>query len=201
MYIKLTDIGKQYDYKWIIRNLTGDIPSGSRLSIKGHNGSGKSTLVKLLGGYLSQTCGAIEYWNQEKLISREHIFRHLTISAPYIDLIEEFTVLEMVQFHSKLKHISKPEEIIKFAYLEESAHTPVQFLSSGMLQRLKLALCFRTDADLFLFDEPTSNLDAAGISWYRHALHELPQKATVVVASNVEHDFPENSITWDMPRR
>ncbi len=201
MHIKLTDIGKQFDYKWIIRNFTEEIPSGSRLAIRGHNGSGKSTLIKLLAGYLSQTCGTIEYFNHEKLTSREHIYRYLTISAPYIDLIQEFTVLEMVNFHGKLKHISTPKEIINFAYLEESAHTPVQFLSSGMLQRLKLALCFCTDADLFLFDEPTSNLDAKGIAWYRESLQHLSQQATVVVASNVAHDFPDNALTWDMPRK
>jgi len=201
MRIKLTDIGKQFDYKWIIRDFTEDIPSGGRLAIKGNNGSGKSTLIKLLGGYLTQTTGSIEYLQGESLIGRDAVYRHLTIAAPYIDLIQEFTVMEMVHFHGRLKRIENPHEILEFAYLKESAHTQVQYLSSGMLQRLKLALSFCTPADFYLFDEPTSNLDSKGIQWFREALQQLPKTATVVVASNVEHDFPENATVWNMPRR
>src|SRR5690606_16625404 len=98
MNIQLSGIGNQFNSKWIIRNLDLQINAGERIGISGHNGSGKSTLIKLLSGYLSQTTGELIYVVDNKKIMRDDIFRHISICAPYIDLINEFTVTEMVHF-------------------------------------------------------------------------------------------------------
>jgi ABC-type multidrug transport system ATPase subunit len=201
MQISLTNVGKQYDYKWILRGLNYEIPSGSRVAISGHNGSGKSTLIKILSGFLSQTSGEVIYTLENRNILREHVFRHTAIAAPYIDLIQEFTVLELARFHCQMKKMTDPMELIRFCYLENSANKPVQYLSSGMLQRLKLALCLMSPGNLFLLDEPTSNLDSRGIDWYQSALQNMPKEATVIVASNMQHDFPENAMHLSMPIR
>ena len=201
MQISLTNVGKQYDYKWILKGLTFEIPSGSRVAISGHNGSGKSTLVKILSGFLSQSSGDITYALENRTIPRDQVFRHIAIAAPYIDLIQEFTVLELARFHCQLKKMEDPMALIRFCYLENSANKPVQYLSSGMLQRLKLALCLMSPANVYLLDEPTSNLDSQGIDWYQKALLQIHKDATVIVASNMQHDFPENAMHLSMPIR
>lgn len=199
MNINLSCIGKQFNYKWIFRNLDLQINSGERLGISGHNGSGKSTLIKLLSGYLSQTTGELTYSFNEKKVSRDDIFRYISICAPYIDLINEFTVKEMVQFHSKAKNIGKVDEIIAFCYLEDSSNVHIQDLSSGMLQRLKLGLCLSTPAQIYLLDEPTSNLDKQGIDWFRNSINIVSTDAIFIVASNVEHDFPKDCRMIKLP--
>jgi ABC-type multidrug transport system ATPase subunit len=199
MNIQLSGIGKQFNYKWIFRNLDLQINAGERIGISGHNGSGKSTLIKLLSGYLSQTSGELIYIHDNKKIIREDIFRYIAICAPYIDLINEFTVKEMVHFHSRAANMGKVEEIIEFCYLEESANLHVQDLSSGMLQRLKLGLCLSTPAQIYLLDEPTSNLDKQGINWFRKSMKIVSSDAIFIVASNVEHDFPNDCRMVQLP--
>ncbi len=199
MNIQLSGIGKQFNYKWIFRNLDLLINSGERIGISGHNGSGKSTLIKLLSGYLSQTSGELIYLHDNKKIIRDDIFRYISICAPYIDLINEFTVKEMVHFHSRAKGMGNVEEIIEFCYLEKSSNVHIQDLSSGMLQRLKLGLCLSTPAQIYLLDEPTSNLDKQGIDWFRKSIDIISPNAIFIVASNVENDFANDSRMIQLP--
>ncbi len=61
-----------------------------------------------------------------------------------------------------------------------------------MKQRLKLTLAILSDTPLLLLDEPTSNLDAEAVAWYRDLLGKHVEGRTLVVASNrqaAEHDF------------
>jgi ABC-type multidrug transport system ATPase subunit len=60
----------------------------------------------------------------------------------------------------------------------------VRNFSSGMKQRLKLALAILSDTSLLLLDEPTSNLDATAIAWYGDLLREHVKDRTLLVASN-----------------
>jgi ABC-type multidrug transport system ATPase subunit len=199
MYVLLDQIGKRYQFKWIIKGMTLEIPKGGRLAIKGHNGSGKSTVIKLLSGYLSPSSGSVKWMINEQRIDRENVFQHIALAAPYMDLVAEFTVKEMISFHCRSKGITSQDEIIEFCYLKEAADVQVQFLSSGMLQRLKLGLALKTPASFYLFDEPGTNLDNRGQEWFKRALELLPEQATVVVASNAEADFADNSTFLQMP--
>jgi len=198
MQIKVTDLGKRYHYEWIFRHLDYQFEADKSYAILGHNGSGKSTLVNIISGYLSANEGSIQYNYQGKLISADNLFRYLAYTAPYLELIEEFTLLELVRYHARFKKllVHTPDELIQKLYLEKARHKYVKDFSSGMKQRLKLGLAIYTDAPVLLLDEPTTNLDQEGVNWYLDNVQQNRKNRLVLVSSNIaqEYSFCEEKI-------
>ncbi len=195
--IELDSVGKRYDFRWIFRKMSLSLQSGTAYGVKGPNGSGKSTLLKIISGYLSPSEGSILYSINSIPIHRDQIYTHVSMSAPYIAVIDDFSVEEMFAFHFSLKKSRNEmsiKDIIANCYLTESKNTLVKHLSSGMMQRLKLAICIWTDAEIYLLDEPGTNLDDNALSWYHSVIASLSQEKLLIVASNVKDDFPPQSV-------
>ncbi|MBT4927607.1 ABC transporter ATP-binding protein [bacterium] len=190
MRVKLNKVGKRFNKEWILRNLSLDIPSQSSLSITGANGSGKSTLIKLISAYMEPTLGNIQYFENENIYPIESISQSIGLAAPYVDLIEEFSLKEHVEFHFKFR--STPfslDEIIAKTNFQFFVDKKVKDFSSGMKQRLKLALAIYAENKLLILDEPTSNLDQEGIEWYRDEILQKLGTCTIIVASNQQHEY------------
>ena len=190
MRVKLNKVGKRFNKEWILKNLSLDIPSQSSLSITGANGSGKSTLIKLIATYMEPTSGNLQYFENKKDYPIENIPQTIGLAAPYVDLIEEFSLKEHVEFHFKFR--STPfslDEIITRTNFQFSIDKKVQDFSSGMKQRLKLALAIFAKNKLLILDEPTSNLDQEGIEWYRDQILQKIGTCTIIVASNQRHEY------------
>jgi ABC-type multidrug transport system ATPase subunit len=133
------------------------------------------------------TTGSISYRLEGNLIRAEQAFRLMAIAAPYIELIEEFTLTEMICFHRRLKPLFRnmtAPELVKICQLDLSANKPLKYFSSGMKQRLKLALAIMSDTPVLLLDEPVSNLDRAAIEWYKDLVDKNIRDRIVVVSSN-----------------
>ena len=116
--------------------------------------------------------------------------RSIGLAAPYVDLIEEFSLREHVEFHFKFR--STPfslDEIITRTNFQFSIDKKVKDFSSGMKQRLKLALAIHAENKLLILDEPTSNLDQEGIEWYRDQILQKIGTCTIIVASNQRHEY------------
>jgi len=64
---------------------------------------------------------------------------------------------------------------------------PIRLFSSGMKQRVKLILAFLSDTPVLLLDEPTTNLDQAGIDWFLNLINEFSKKRTLIICSNLQH--------------
>lgn len=191
MKIILENAGKRYQQQWIFRNFSYQF-GGSSYAITGRNGSGKSTLAALLSGHLLPTEGKVSHFKDVQKIDDSEIYRHLSFAAPYLELIEEFTVAEMVRFHFRLKQITssfQPYDVLSYCWLEDASGKQVKHLSSGMKQRLKLGLAFLTNAPLLILDEPTSNLDKHGINWFLERLNEVIEERLVVVCSNQPYEY------------
>src|SRR5690554_5798151 len=200
--IKLTGAGKRYQYEWIFKNLTLHLPPASKVAITGSNGSGKSTFLKCLSGQIPLTEGKLGFTLDSKPVAEDKFYQFLTISAPYLELPEEYTLRELLHFHFQFKNkIPGPdiEEIINIMYLEKSMNKRVLYFSSGMKQRLKLGLCFFSDAPLLLLDEPVSNLDQKGIAWYHNLVQEYGSNKTIFICSNDsrEYDFCDKILNID----
>ena len=190
--IELYEAGKRFQYEWIFKNLQFSASPGAKIAITGSNGSGKSTLLKCISGQIPLTEGKIRFRLDGKSLPEENFYRVLAISAPYLELPEEYTLKELLDFHFKFKKIIKGlslEEIIKIMYLEDSVHKQISYFSSGMKQRLKLGLCFFSDVPLLLLDEPTSNLDQKGVSWYLDLVNQYGQDKTLFISSNDSREF------------
>ena len=192
-HIELNNIGKRFRYEWIFKNIIHSFESGKSYALLGPNGSGKSTLMKILSGHLTPSEGQITFLHNGKKIDGDDVYQHISYSAPYIDVIEEMTLTEIIAFHSKFKPLSKGltiNDLIQLLNFKNAADKEIRFFSSGMKQRLKLALSICTESLTLLLDEPTTNLDAQGVVWYRDLMKQFSDKnRLVIVASNIEHDY------------
>lgn len=192
MQINLTGLGKRYNYEWIFRNLSYTFASGNAYAILGHNGSGKSTLLTVLAGYNLHSEGTIAYTSGGKIIEQDKVYRHLSLTAPYLELVEEFTLTEMLAFHTRfkpLRHTLSPPQLVDRMGLQRAKNKYVKDFSSGMKQRLKLGLAIYSDSEILLLDEPTTNLDQEGIAWYQEHVEQNRQNRLIIVGSNIAHEY------------
>jgi ABC-type multidrug transport system ATPase subunit len=189
--IELESISKSYNRHLLFSGLNVKIDSESPLAILGGNGSGKSTLLKIISGAAMPSAGSVRFLQDGKAISEEEKYRHISITAPYMELIEEFSVMEMLRFYTSLKSLKngmRQSDLLERIWLADSADKEVRLLSSGMKQRLKLALAIFADAPILLLDEPLSNLDERGRAWYKAEMQALGNQKLVVVCSNSVED-------------
>lgn len=188
----VNDLGKKFNREWIFRSLSTTFESKGSYSITGGNGSGKSTFIQVLCGFMPLTEGTIIYEHEGKIIGPELFYQHFDISTPYLELIEEFTLQEFLDFHFKFKKLKTGlnlNDFLKLVYLEGDNEKQIKNFSSGMKQRLKLGLCFYSQSEVCLLDEPTSNLDEAGISWYQNSIKSILDEKLILVSSNQKNEY------------
>ena len=193
MEIRLEKVGKRFRTEWIFRKINYTFSAPGRYAILGYNGSGKSTLLKILSGHLTPSKGRIQFFPSPNANPLEEgtVYQRVSYAAPYIQLIEELTLTELLTFHFKFKRplegLSVPD-LIALMGLEASKNKEIRHFSSGMKQRVKLILGFASDTPILLLDEPTTNLDTAGVEWYQTMLKRFGEGRLIIIASNVEAD-------------
>lgn len=197
MKIIAQNLGKKFRNEWIFRNFNYEFQSGESYTFIGTNGSGKSTLLQVLSGFLPHSEGIINYETHQTLLSVDNFYQHITIAAPYLELIEDFTLLEIVEFHIKFKPFKNAlsvKDFIDFIELPRAKDKEIKFFSSGMKQRVKLGLAFWSDSEILMLDEPTSNLDTIASSWYLKNVQEHSKNRLLLICSNQpsEYDFCKN---------
>jgi len=225
MTISLSDAGKRFNRDWIFRHVNYIFEEGQSYAIIGPNGSGKSTLLQALSGGMMLNEGKIEFRvgsresprsaiadvgmlatasasgvSNSTIISTEKIYNHISICAPYLEVVEEMTLKEFLEFHKGFKPFLPgitADSIISTLGLEKAIHKQIRHYSSGMKQRVKLAQCIFSDTAIVLLDEPCTNLDAAGIELYHSLINDYCKKRLVVVSSNdeVEYQFCRHTIS------
>lgn len=192
------NLGKKYLNEWIFRNFDYTFETGTPYAIIGPNGSGKSTLLQTLSGSILSSVGNIEIRHNDIKETFDTGFRQFSIASPAQELIEELTLKEAYDFHSKFKKITctSSTEFAELIQLKGNLQKPIKYFSSGMKQRLKLGFAFFSDSPVLLLDEPTSNLDKNGTSWYLETISKLIESKLIIVSSNqpYEYEFCKNVI-------
>jgi ABC-type multidrug transport system ATPase subunit len=208
MKISLINAGKRFNRDWIFRNFHQEFISGIAYAITGPNGSGKSTLLQVIGGAMMMSEGSARYEIRKretanvklqseiddplKEVDVDKAFQYISIAAPYLELIEEMSLLEFLQFHMQFKPFLPAtgiSEIIEAIGLKPAANKQIRFYSSGMKQRVKLAQAIFSNVPCVLLDEPCTNLDAAGIALYHRLINDYCNNRMVIVSSNDEQEY------------
>lgn len=201
--ITLTNAGKKFGKEWIFRHVTLDVKQGEKIVILGLNGSGKSTLLQALTGYLSLNEGSLNYQHDSKTIDVEEFHHYQSLASPYLELIEDFTLQELIEHTAIYKPFLNQlntAQIIELSGLSAHKNKYIKLFSSGMKQRLKLTLAILADMPILFLDEPTTNLDATVIGWYQKLITNYASKKTIIVCSNSikeEYAFCERIITME----
>ena len=192
MKIQLERIGRRFNREWIFRGIDYSFTTDNSYAILGRNGSGKSTLLQIIAGSLTPSEGSLSYSKNNTSVDVENFYKELSIAAPYLELIEELTLTELIDFHSHFKRFRDKldtKAVIDILGFEKSRNKPLKYFSSGMKQRAKLALAFCSDNPVLLLDEPTANLDNQGIEWYKQFIDDFTTNRLVIVCSNQEHEY------------
>ena len=200
MNITLDNVGKRFGRNWVFRNISIEFKACKRYVVIGPNGSGKSTLLKLISGNLSPSEGTVIFSHNDKSVKVDDIYQYVSISAPYLDIPEEYTLTELFDFHRNFKSIEKglsTKEAIELIELSHTGDKAYRHFSSGMKQRVKLGLAILNTSPLLLLDEPSTALDAKSIKWYLQMIQEFGANKTIIVFSNnkeEEFSFCEEKI-------
>ena len=195
MKIILNNISKKYNKKYVFKNFSYQFDN-KYYSITGSNGSGKTTLLKIILGYLTPQNGSVDYYRNNSKIEDDN-FGLFSFASPYQELIEEFTLNEIIHFHFKfLNPINKMKEseIINLLELEGYSNIKISSFSTGMKQKVKLGLALFSECEFTLLDEPCSNLDDKGITWYHKNIEEFLKFKKIIVASNNKNEILNKDI-------
>lgn len=194
-------LGKRFNREWIFRNFTETIEPAEKLVVTGSNGSGKSTLLLILAGYILPSEGTVSWQDKGVKVDREGFYKQSSFASPALELIEEYTALEIADHQNAFKpFLNKlsPKEVLEIAELDKNRSKFIKHFSSGMKQRLKLALAVLADAPVLLLDEPVTNLDKQAINWYAQLIQSYAMPKTIIVCSNQiseEYFFSQREIS------
>jgi len=208
--ITLNNAGKRFNRDWIFKKFSYTFQSGKAYAITGPNGSGKSTLLQCIAASTQLSEGTIEYRTRNKeegrreqeiqqtlnsqlsTLNSDHIFQQLSIVAPYLEVIEEMTATEFLQFHSSFKPLLSSisiKEMLTVVGLEAAVNKQIRFYSSGMKQRVKLAQSIFSDVPILLLDEPCTNLDTTGYDLYHKLIADYCGNKLIIVSSNDKNEY------------
>ena len=192
LQITLDRVSKRFGREWVLRELTQQYRSGGIYGIEGRNGSGKSTLLRLLAAQLSPSRGTITFTLAGDPLPVAEAYRFVSWTGPYLEVVEELTVGELLAFHFGLKPLAAGltvEGVLDRIELRAFRRRTLQDCSSGMRQRVLLATGLYAATPLLLLDEPTVTLDRSAADWFLSELTRYATDRLVVVASNDRRDL------------
>ena len=179
------ELGKNFKRKHVLGQISLHVPTSKIYCIMGPNGAGKSTLLKIISGIEKPTEGVVTF--KDKNWKRED----LKVIGSLIEepgLFDNLTVEENIKLKLKLHRVENKnqEQILNTLGFGDHNHEKVKGFSTGMRQRLGIALAFMGNPDLVILDEPTNGLDTFGIHELRELLMlEKKQGKTIIIASHM----------------
>ncbi|MBD3234529.1 MAG: ATP-binding cassette domain-containing protein [candidate division Zixibacteria bacterium] len=187
------NIGKSFNGHCIFKDLSFVVEYQEGLIISGANGSGKSTLIKILCGLLSPTKGRIEYHIDNEKVIKEQRRSFIGLVSPEIQLYDELTALENIQFFSKLMGLyyttSGAKNLLQEFGLRGRGYDRLHSFSSGMKQRFKYIIGLLKEPPILFLDEPLSNLDKQGQLIVDKVCHRQLEQGILVIATNDDRDL------------
>ncbi len=186
-------ISKFFGEKRVLKNITFELNSGQCLAVVGPNGSGKTTLLRILSALIPPSSGKVQYFDGQILLSKENIFTHTGFLGPYLELYDDLTAEENLNFFSRMRGLKDDRSTwwnlmdrVGLGGREEDA---VKTYSSGMKQRLKYVFALMHQPEILFVDEPRSNLDMQGIQIVYELLREQKSRGMLLIATNEEQDL------------
>ena len=193
--VKIDAVGKHYGAVEILKSVSIDVRDGEFLVLVGPSGCGKSTLLRMIAGLEDITSG--EMWIGDRMVTdlpaKE---RDIAMVFQSYALYPHMTVAENMSFALKLKGASKQEvaqkvkDSARILGLENLLDRFPRQLSGGQRQRVAMGRAIVRNPQVFLFDEPLSNLDAKLRVVMRSEIKELHQRLGTTTVY-VTHDQVE----------
>ena len=187
--LNVKNLAKSYGPNSVFSGISFNHQGGS-LGIAGSNGSGKSTFLKCVGNLLRPSRGDVEWLNNGQKLDPDQLRQQLGYAAPYINLYDELSCRENLEFLANIRHeysaTTAINEWITKVGLEHVADQAFGKLSTGQQQRVRLASALFHNPAILLLDEPGSNLDEAGRSLIATIVEQFQsdQKLLLIASNN-----------------
>lgn len=195
MEILAQNLSKKFRQEFVIRQFSYHFKAGNSYAITGPNGSGKSTLLQLIAQFTLPNAGTIEMLD----IDPEFVYAQITYAAPYVELIEEYTLSEHLQLlvtNNYLPSSITVDSFEDYIDLKPDRFKLIKNYSSGMRQKIKLGFALLSERPVLLLDEPTTNFDDQAKAWFFNRLEKQRDKLIVVASNEVrEIEFCTNQIS------
>ncbi|MFW9881144.1 MAG: ribosome biogenesis/translation initiation ATPase RLI, partial [Candidatus Thorarchaeota archaeon] len=171
-----------------------EIHSGEIIGILGPNGIGKTTFINTIASR------AIKDNAKDKNGNKHNVKLSVSIKPQYIKMEEDKQVSDLISQIKMLPHLSQSfkKRLINNLLLENLKERNFSELSGGELQRVAIAKCLSTEADIYLLDEPSAFLDVEMrlqvAQLLRKSIEELKKAGFVVEHDIITQDFIADSI-------
>jgi heme exporter protein A len=156
--------------------------SGEALAVTGPNGSGKTSLLRLIAGLLTIAGGSIDLEGGETemtLSEQTHYLGHRDALKPALSVLENLAFWRDFLGGEALD----PEQSLTAVGLDHAALLPAAYLSAGQRRRLSIARLLAVRRPVWLLDEPTNALDAAGQSLFTGLMTDHLARGGLIVAA------------------
>ena len=170
----------------ILQDLSFSVPAQSIYGFLGRNGAGKSTTIRNILGLLRPDQGSIQIFGEDIKQAKRSIFRRIgaLIEAP--SLYPNLSALDHLRVACRYQGASEERipVVLEQVGLHQASRKLSRHYSTGMKQRLGLAMALLHEPDLLILDEPINGLDPQGISDVRALLLELQQQGKTILLSS-----------------
>jgi ABC-2 type transport system ATP-binding protein len=180
--LDLADVNSGYGGREVLRHITFKAQEPAIYVVLGPNGAGKTTLFRTIAGILEPYSGHA-LLDGEDLTRSKEARKRINYLSHYNAIPEEMTVWHALDFYAKIEG-GKADDAISLLELDELKDTKVSDLSQGQKKRVSIAKVFLTERDLYLLDEPTSNLDPAVSKEIRDILLRMSKEKIVLYSSH-----------------
>ncbi|MUV57771.1 ABC transporter ATP-binding protein [Halogeometricum sp. CBA1124] len=185
--IEADALTKEYGDVRAVESLDLTVERGETYGFLGPNGAGKSTTIGLLLDYLRPTSGTVRVLGNDPQNDVVELHDRTGVLPDRFGLYEDRTARQHVAFVAETKRVNDdPEALLERVGLGDAVDDDAGDFSSGMEQRLALAMALVGEPELLVLDEPFSGLDPHGVRRVREIVHEENERgATVFFSSHV----------------
>ncbi len=177
LLLEINDGAFSHDDKPLLKDLNLSLYKGNKVALLGPNGAGKSTLIKIIEGKYNLDSGRFHQPKEIKTVVFDQKRESLDLSKSLFEIIGDGK--DHVHLPSgKLEHVNS--YLQKFLFTKDQINRPCEGLSGGEKNRLQLAMFMQQSADLWVFDEPTNDLDIESIEMLEQTLIEYSQPVIII---------------------
>jgi ABC-2 type transport system ATP-binding protein len=180
--LELKNVSSGYGGTPVLHDIAFKAQESAIYVVLGPNGAGKTTLFRTVAGILEPYTGEVLFDGEDLTHSKE-ARKRINYLSHYNAIPEEMTVREALRFYARIEG-GDAEEVLSLLSLEELKDKKVSDLSQGQKKRVSIAKVFLKERDLYLLDEPTSNLDPAVSKEIRDILLRLSKDRIVLYSSH-----------------
>ena len=194
MNIKIEKATKSFGDGNVLDEISLEINKGDKIAMLGPNGAGKTTLIRSMLGYYKLNSGSIIIDGLNTAKNRVEILKKISF-IPQLPPPIRISVADLIEYISKTTNVSK-DRIIKEALdmeldIKANINKPFYKLSGGMKQKLLIAIALSRESELYIFDEPTANLDPKGRENFYNLVKNLSKESIVIYITHRLEDLKD----------